>query len=31
MRAKVIADGRQVVDPAKVRQLGFTYRGIGYV
>jgi UDP-N-acetyl-D-mannosaminuronic acid dehydrogenase len=31
MRSKVIVDGRQVVEPAKVRKLGFTYKGIGHV
>ena len=30
MRSKVIVDGRQVVDPARVRNLGFVYKGIGY-
>jgi UDP-N-acetyl-D-mannosaminuronic acid dehydrogenase len=30
MRTKVIVDGRQVVDPATVRKLGFVYKGIGY-
>jgi len=24
-------DGRQVVRPEKVRELGFTYKGIGYL
>jgi len=31
MSTKAIIDGRQVVDPDKVRNLGFIYRGIGYV
>ena len=31
MRSKVIVDGRQIVDPEKVRKLGFIYRGIGYL
>jgi UDP-N-acetyl-D-mannosaminuronic acid dehydrogenase len=30
MRTRVIVDGRQVVDPAAVRKLGFVYKGIGY-
>lgn len=30
MRNKVIVDGRQVVEPEKVRGLGFVYKGIGY-
>lgn len=30
MGSKVIVDGRQVVDPARVRKVGFSYRGIGY-
>jgi len=30
MRSKVIVDGRQVVDPARVGKLGFVYKGIGY-
>jgi UDP-N-acetyl-D-mannosaminuronic acid dehydrogenase len=30
MRTRVIVDGRQVLEPAKVRKLGFVYRGIGY-
>ena len=29
MRSKVIVDGRQVLEPAKVKRLGFVYRGIG--
>lgn len=28
--AKVIVEGRQVVEPEKVRKLGFVYKGIGY-
>jgi len=30
MRSKVIVDGRQVIEPNKVRKLGFVYKGIGY-
>lgn len=30
MRSKVIVDGRQLVEPEKVRGLGFVYKGIGY-
>jgi len=30
MRNKVIVDGRQVLEPAEVRKLGFIYKGIGY-
>jgi len=30
VRNKVVIDGRQVVEPSKVRKLGFVYRGIGY-
>ena len=29
MRKKVIVDGRQIVEPEKVRELGFVYKGIG--
>jgi hypothetical protein len=29
-RAKVIVDGRQIIAPEKVGELGFVYRGIGY-
>jgi len=29
MRTRVIVDGRQVVDPKKMKELGFVYRGIG--
>ncbi len=29
MRSPVIVDGRNIYDPAKVKALGFTYRGIG--
>jgi UDP-N-acetyl-D-mannosaminuronic acid dehydrogenase len=30
MRNRVIVDGRQLVEPEKVRQFGFVYKGIGY-
>lgn len=30
MRNKLIVDGRQIVEPEKVRKFGFIYRGIGY-
>jgi len=30
MRSRVIVDGRQVIEPEKVRKVGFIYRGIGY-
>ncbi|MGD9118481.1 MAG: nucleotide sugar dehydrogenase [Dehalococcoidia bacterium] len=30
MRSKVIVDGRLVIEPEKVRELGFVYKGIGY-
>ena len=29
MKTPVLFDGRNVYDPAEVRSLGFTYRGIG--
>ena len=29
MKAPVIFDGRNVFDPARMRELGFTYFGIG--
>jgi UDPglucose 6-dehydrogenase len=29
MRLPVIFDGRNVFDPAAIRELGFTYYGIG--
>jgi len=29
MRRPVIVDGRNIYDPALMRSLGFTYRGIG--
>lgn len=29
MRSPVIVDGRNIYDPAKVKALGFTYRGVG--
>ena len=31
MRSKVIIDGRQVVEPGHVRELGFVYKGIGVI
>jgi nucleotide sugar dehydrogenase len=31
MRSRVIVDGRQIVEPEKVRKLGFVYRGVGYL
>lgn len=31
MRSKVIVDGRQVLEPAEVKRLGFVYRGIGHL
>lgn len=31
MRSKVIVDGRQALEPAEVRRLGFVHRGIGYL
>jgi len=30
IRSKIIVDGRQVVEPTKVRELGFIYKGVGY-
>jgi UDP-N-acetyl-D-mannosaminuronic acid dehydrogenase len=30
MRNRVIVDGRQLVEPEKVRQFGFIYKGVGY-
>jgi len=30
MRSRVFVDGRQVIEPANVKRLGFVYRGIGY-
>jgi nucleotide sugar dehydrogenase len=30
IRSKIVVDGRQVVDPMKVRGLGYIYKGIGY-
>ena len=30
VKSKVIVDGRQIVEPEKVRGLGFVYKGIGY-
>ena len=30
IRSKIIVDGRQIVEPTKVRELGFIYKGIGY-
>jgi len=29
MRRPVLIDGRNIYDPAGMRELGFTYRGIG--
>jgi UDPglucose 6-dehydrogenase len=29
MRTPVLVDGRNIYDPAAMRGLGFTYRGIG--
>jgi len=29
MRSAIIIDGRNIYDPAKMRALGFVYRGIG--
>jgi len=29
MRTPLVVDGRNVFDPAKLRALGFTYRGVG--
>lgn len=29
MRTNVVVDGRQVVDPKKMKELGFVYRGVG--
>ena len=29
MRKPVIVDGRNLYDPTKMHQLGFTYRGVG--
>jgi len=29
MKKPVIIDGRNIYDPAKVKQLGFIYQGIG--
>jgi hypothetical protein len=31
LRSKVIVDGRQLVEPEKVRKLGFAYKRIGRV
>jgi UDP-N-acetyl-D-mannosaminuronate dehydrogenase len=31
MKRKVLVDGRNVVDPEKIRKLGFIYKGIGHV
>jgi hypothetical protein len=30
-QAKVIVDGRQIIEPEKARKLGFVYRGVGYI
>jgi hypothetical protein len=29
MARRVIVDGRQLLDPAQLRRLGFIYKGIG--
>jgi UDPglucose 6-dehydrogenase len=29
MRRPILIDGRNIYDPAEMRELGFTYRGIG--
>jgi hypothetical protein len=29
MRGRVVVDGRNVLDPAEMRALGFAYEGIG--
>jgi UDPglucose 6-dehydrogenase len=29
MKSAVVVDGRNIYDPAEMRALGFTYRGIG--
>ncbi|GAI50536.1 unnamed protein product, partial [marine sediment metagenome] len=31
MRTNIVVDGRQVVNPEKMKKLGFIYRGIGRV
>lgn len=31
IRNKVIVDGRQIVDPVRVRRMGYVYRGIGHL
>lgn len=31
IRNKVIVDGRQIVDPVRVRRIGYVYRGIGHL
>jgi nucleotide sugar dehydrogenase len=30
MRSRIVIDGRHIIDPVKVRELGYIYRGIGY-
>lgn len=29
MRRPVLLDGRNIYDPVRMRELGFTYRGVG--
>jgi len=29
MKTPILFDGRNIYDPAEVRSLGFTYRGVG--
>jgi len=31
MRNRVIVDGRQIIDPAEVRGMGYIYRGVGHL
>jgi UDP-N-acetyl-D-mannosaminuronate dehydrogenase len=31
MRNRVIVDGRQIIDPAKIRDMGYVYRGVGHL
>lgn len=30
MRNRVIVDGRQIIDPAEIRDMGYVYRGVGH-